>query len=536
MPHTSSSFLARFSPWNKTKQQDRRIRTASIVTEAKSAILPYNTPCLDAIDASSVSIDHGHRLLHEGQQGETNLADVSDASSIQQFPVEILGEIFRHCLLTSRADGFFADYITPDQSQAPLLLCRVCAYWRQVAISTPVLWSKFSAQRSCGLPSHWQLIQLWLNRSQSHPLSFHISQQSASEKGNLPHTHRIMKLFLPHFSRCYDLHISLDDTLARELFSIPAEDKTSLNSLALDTNICSRGVIDQIPDIINSFTNIRQLSFSIYRPPISLAKISWSQLTHVELYYFFLPIDVMSVILAQCSQVVEFVSDRLKPSVGYSFPTTVLPHLHTLRISCRCTPLSQCCIGELLQCFTLPALRSLRLIIHHPSHFAHWEPEWFIAFLARSCCQLEVLTLYYRELFEDTIIAYLQTPLLKHLKEITLSSIHVSDRTLVLLTYPSSGTDGGILPCLESISLSGCTPSDGLLADMVASRWVPIRSARNHTHPVSLKYVDGQFHKPFGVPRPCPAQDKSRLLAFHAEGLKLGFTLRLHLLYTCYVS
>ncbi|TFK34289.1 hypothetical protein BDQ12DRAFT_374820 [Crucibulum laeve] len=55
---------------------------------------------------------------------------------INTLPIEILGEIFTHCVPLRRAVA------SPDI--APLLLCHVCSHWRTVAFATPHLWSTLS--------------------------------------------------------------------------------------------------------------------------------------------------------------------------------------------------------------------------------------------------------------------------------------------------------------------------------------------------------------------------------------------------------
>ncbi|KAF8882227.1 hypothetical protein BD779DRAFT_935519 [Infundibulicybe gibba] len=79
-------------------------------------------------------------------------------------PVEILTEIFLCCLDAS-------EYITPSRRDAPLLLCQICRHWREVALSTPLLWSSLEVYERPPMPS---LVQCWLERSQPYPVSLSI--------------------------------------------------------------------------------------------------------------------------------------------------------------------------------------------------------------------------------------------------------------------------------------------------------------------------------------------------------------------------
>ncbi|KAJ6501995.1 hypothetical protein C8R45DRAFT_790016, partial [Mycena sanguinolenta] len=48
-------------------------------------------------------------------------------------PTEIFAEIFVLCLPTSR-------FVVPSLIAAPLAMCGVCRRWRDVALSTSLLW------------------------------------------------------------------------------------------------------------------------------------------------------------------------------------------------------------------------------------------------------------------------------------------------------------------------------------------------------------------------------------------------------------
>jgi hypothetical protein len=147
-----------------------------------------------------------------------------------------------------------------------------------------------------------------------------------------------------------------------------------------------------------------------------------------------------------------------------------------------------------------------------------WNPEIFLGFLARSTCPLESLTIQKDNIIEEDLISYLCSPHLQHLKEILFFTLHIADHMLRALTYPSDGRDNGILPCLEKISLSRSTASDGLFADMIASRWTPTSGVRHHTQPASLRFVEVYFAQPQSHDR-----DVARFEKLHAEGLEISW-------------
>jgi hypothetical protein len=91
-------------------------------------------------------------------------------SSLWHLPVEILSQIFIHCL-HSWETGLCTDNVSP--MLAPLLLTRVCRRWRDVAVNMPILWCTLSvtypSRISWEEASFWY--NVWLKRSQEHPLS-----------------------------------------------------------------------------------------------------------------------------------------------------------------------------------------------------------------------------------------------------------------------------------------------------------------------------------------------------------------------------
>ncbi|KAG7097886.1 hypothetical protein E1B28_005199 [Marasmius oreades] len=98
-------------------------------------------------------------------------------SPFRHLPVDILREIF---IQTLPSDHF------PTRSllQAPLLLTTVCKTWREIALTTPHLWTAIhiyipQLMAECDIDSHLALIQArtegvkrWLDRSGSLPISF----------------------------------------------------------------------------------------------------------------------------------------------------------------------------------------------------------------------------------------------------------------------------------------------------------------------------------------------------------------------------
>ncbi|KAF9261518.1 hypothetical protein L218DRAFT_869680, partial [Marasmius fiardii PR-910] len=94
-------------------------------------------------------------------------------SPIQRMPPEVLTEIFGHCGRLSNMNGL----IMP----VPMAISMVCGRWRELAVSTPSLWSSISITMfSAGDPDDCdqhlvaRLTKLFLQRSLNSPLELHL--------------------------------------------------------------------------------------------------------------------------------------------------------------------------------------------------------------------------------------------------------------------------------------------------------------------------------------------------------------------------
>ncbi|KAF8872270.1 hypothetical protein BD779DRAFT_349073 [Infundibulicybe gibba] len=116
---------------------------------------------------------------------------------VSRLPPEILGEIFVHCLWFGTWGSFSAHC-------APWLLTKVCRSWREVALSTPSLWSKLpflSWKESWTKDGHLRLLELYLKNSRSAALTIRL------ELPPNPDNASFLPLVLPHLSQSRYLKI-----------------------------------------------------------------------------------------------------------------------------------------------------------------------------------------------------------------------------------------------------------------------------------------------------------------------------------------
>jgi hypothetical protein len=139
--------------------------------------------------------------------------------SIERLPDELIIEIFMLCLPDYTNYWQSPRMLQAYQAQdAPLLLCRVCRSWRQLAITTCSLWSTIIYKGS-DRDSQLHLLHLWLSRSGSVPIVVHIRLSNARRRvydvdGNittqplLPTTmSRVVELLMPSIGRWRELRM-----------------------------------------------------------------------------------------------------------------------------------------------------------------------------------------------------------------------------------------------------------------------------------------------------------------------------------------
>ncbi|KAF9545575.1 hypothetical protein CPC08DRAFT_716160 [Agrocybe pediades] len=102
------------------------------------------------------------------------------SSAVSKLPPEILSTIFEvytsNALPPSLQDEIQFDVPEHDILPIPLVLSHVCHRWRQVAFSTPQIWTTFtiSLDRCDGSPAEQSIISAWISRTRNHPLTIHL--------------------------------------------------------------------------------------------------------------------------------------------------------------------------------------------------------------------------------------------------------------------------------------------------------------------------------------------------------------------------
>ncbi|KAE9387684.1 hypothetical protein BT96DRAFT_1025784 [Gymnopus androsaceus JB14] len=155
------------------------------------------------------------RVLVFARQAPRSRQSKSPSSQNHRLPIEILTEVFLHCVPTN--------YDTPPvclAREAPLVLTSICREWRLVALNTPRLWCfpRFRLPQPTSMAAEGSArqqigIELWLKRSGSLPLSLSLCPSRFGFENDISNSEpnhnafRVLRSILQHCYRIVELTI-----------------------------------------------------------------------------------------------------------------------------------------------------------------------------------------------------------------------------------------------------------------------------------------------------------------------------------------
>ncbi|KAK7022456.1 hypothetical protein R3P38DRAFT_1118827 [Favolaschia claudopus] len=126
------------------------------------------------IEAQKAILDD---LIGRRSRAQRNLNAVLDPMA--RLPLELQSKIFVHCLCSYEDEGASR----PDPKLAPMLVSNVCQLWRDIALSTPELWTHLRMEGSPRGENHSQFYEIWLERSGPLPVSLTLASTSVLAEG-----------------------------------------------------------------------------------------------------------------------------------------------------------------------------------------------------------------------------------------------------------------------------------------------------------------------------------------------------------------
>jgi hypothetical protein len=309
--------------------------------------------------------------LHKGLQ-----------STLWRLPDEVLSEIFVQSL-PEPGDLWFSLKL------APLLLTRVCRRWREVALDMPKLWCEILV-RVDGSNCQQAVLRYdtWLKRSRGLPLALGLRGDTSNNDASI-----LQRLLQPYNNQISSLVIYDDVSKASELLlqNLPALRELTVTG-SLD-RLYEPAVDESISRLPSGLRSLRLLQKACVHDLENLYSLDpvWAHLTHVEICLDDTRIVVCLLQLGfNLSSVTIHLSSRHDIVVPALEPVmhTKLQSLHLAYVSCSHNWGLPSELPGLLNALSLPNLR----VLEARDVQAHWPHEEFKAFLTRSNCPLESLT------------------------------------------------------------------------------------------------------------------------------------------------
>ncbi|RDB17060.1 hypothetical protein Hypma_001779 [Hypsizygus marmoreus] len=400
---------------------------------------------------------------------------------INILPYELLTQVF---LLALPEDDITV--IRPFTRYPQLTLSHVCSRWRHLIFSMESLWKQFTMKDEEGskvlgkrmldrvmgrsrarAASLSGLTQFWFDRASSSAPTI-ILLGSAS----LP----AMPVVMKNLGRCDSLALALalGEGSTKDLLSLFSGDTSSLIFLSVTTRGHSRTIYKDIMDTPAFFSsphwqNLRVLKWLCESLPFPLLDIPMPQLGVLQVSSTITLNKDLKLFLSRSPNLtrITFEDLQLSATTNSSVTPFVIPNLHTFHIHCMTgnDPL------DALASFTLPSLTCLALSSEATSLSRNYEA--LEAMVTRSSCHLEIFTACDSSFPPTDFAGYLTLPCMKPVRKLHLTAPCIQDRTIELLRPIPSTIKGRILlPNLKVLDLGKCSTTDGLLADVVASRRV----------------------------------------------------------------
>ncbi|KAF7337914.1 hypothetical protein MVEN_02014600 [Mycena venus] len=387
-------------------------------------------------------------ILVRDQDGRLHFAPITRRAPT--LPPEILAEIFIHCL---PALGF----VTPDPAEPPLALCAICRWWREVALSTPRLWSSLLVDFD-DMPTNntdVDLYRKWLSRARGAPLS--ISLKDWDEKEVLTSVDPILQTFVGLSRQWKNIEIDVGMNLARSIFPVDG-DFPLLERLTVSVHASELSI---------SFCDapkLRQVSIPIYNPHI---QVPWYQLTTLR---------IANISVPGCIEILRNASNLLDGTFEVAgnppdVATSIVHHnsLRKLSLGAMINQDHNVNPMPVLSFLNIPGLKSLTLEFRNWDTTGAEDVSTFSSFVSRSSAQLDTLALSSMPATTQDLIECLKaTPSLRNLKLDPAHRLVNMDRVFSQFTG-----DSKFLPKLQSLHfvLDPVFVTPFAVVDMLSWRW-----------------------------------------------------------------
>ncbi|EDR15535.1 uncharacterized protein LACBIDRAFT_302020 [Laccaria bicolor S238N-H82] len=458
-------------------------------------------------------------------------------SPFRRLPLEIMAEIFSHCLPTDHN-------AVMSVKEAPLLLGRVCSAWRSITLSTPHLWaslhiptptpdSRFGPASVRKMATRCEAVREWILCSGKIPLSISLytldprvsfkgssnSDSDSNSQEDMESFGRVSRQIIP-FSRQWKtvylraMESSFTPFQAMVKGDVPMLESLSIVNIPLEdwepqTSSHAERPWKKSSGLLSA-PKLRRLSLTHFSECLYNLPVRWSRLTHLKLdeeglnhleslsdlrYSHVFRVLKKCPLLVSCSfRLGNSESDTRVPSNSTLSPSQyalTLPLLEHLSLS-----LSGRSDEAFLKYLDLPALRHLEIKVQK-EHRGHKAPEnqrsVLMDLLSQNGTKLKKLFIEIWAMTEDVLIHCLKSvPSVTHLHLNNFSSGSVDEEIAYCLT-PSKRNRDYLCPLLEEFHCEGSECASFSEEDLLS--FIQKRHVSKYKNGGVLKRVNIIFHR-----------------------------------------
>lgn len=311
------------------------------------------------------------------------LAHKALTSPARRIPPEILGEVFYHCLSKT-------PYITPRDVESPMVLARVCRHWREVAISTPRLWSSLSIYlHRTACKAYRRGCESWLGRAKSVSLTLRVLNDVNMFAAEPTSLSSVVQWLRPLIGQSSDLWWHGPSLPA--LFVPDTETDLPIQRLRITAHRETPSIHFPGPATRLRSASLQCLNYDLQ----SLDKINlpWDSLVELNMHFALFSSPLFVQLLTRCGHLRTLVVSCLSVDEG---PLRVLrtlapgsiTHTRLRRIEVK---VIRAALDAIFAALTLPALEDLDVCFCYRERDP-WPHAAFMDMVERSRCPLKRLT------------------------------------------------------------------------------------------------------------------------------------------------
>ncbi|TRM58532.1 hypothetical protein BD626DRAFT_539971 [Schizophyllum amplum] len=384
-----------------------------------------------------------------------------DEAPIHRLPVELLSQIFMHCLEFEGAVMLCT--ATLDRLHQPMILSHVCALWRDLAIDLPALWRRLSLRACNGRNDQYQLGRLFIARARNLPLL--VEYSDLFRRDICPCA---LDLIVENLAIISQLDLCLTQSSVRRLSIFPTDVTPSLELLSVQACPGEEEHV-QLSMLQRVYTTSPKLRALSWASPEFPPNVPWSQLVDLCISYH-CPIShsTLAYILSSTPRLQELSVTVCPITQVDVIPSRAIFHSHLRRLDLAVDgPLD-----AIFEALCVPVLESLRLLSGPAAGWSFADESVLVEFLNRTTGGLESLVLNFPyALSVQCLLSCLSLPQSSCIRSLHVHGLPALDDNFFRRFDARYGRDGThLLPRLEKFGAGYCVTTDGVIASVIRSR------------------------------------------------------------------